>query len=116
AVERLVQRALDTDISRRYRSAHDLLENLLEAFEDDRWEIAERGEVIRAAGLSHSDTNLDEATEDLLASLGSKPGVVQVTPIRPSIDLRAAAAARQYTPTGTMGSTVTPTGASRLDA
>lgn len=93
AVERLVQRALDTDISRRYRSATDLLENLLEAFEDDRWEIADRGEVIRAAGLSHTDSNVDEATEDLLASLGSKPGVVQVTPIRPSMDLRAAAAA-----------------------
>ncbi|HEU4734419.1 MAG TPA: protein kinase [Kofleriaceae bacterium] len=91
AVERLVQRALDTDLSRRYRSATDLLENLLEAFEDDRWEIADRGEVIRAAGLSQSDTNIDEATEDLLASLAS-PGAVQVTPIRPSMDLRAAAA------------------------
>ena len=52
AVERLVQRALDTDISRRYKNASDLLENLLEAFEDDRWDIAERGEVIKAAGLS----------------------------------------------------------------
>jgi len=93
AVERLVQRALDTDNSRRYRSASDLLENLLEAFEDDRWELADRGEVIKAAGLSASDTNIDDATEDLLASLGSSPGAVQVTPIRPSIDLRAAAAA-----------------------
>jgi serine/threonine protein kinase len=93
AVERLVQRALDTDVGRRYRSATDLLENLLEAFEDDRWDIADRGEVIRAAGLSQSDGNIDEATEDLLASLGSKPGVVQVTPIRPSMELRAAAVA-----------------------
>jgi serine/threonine protein kinase len=100
AVERLVQRALDTEISRRYRSASDLLENLLEAFEDDRWEIADRGEVIRAAGLAQADTNIDEATEDLLASLGSKPGAVQVTPIRPSIDLRAAAVAVHHTKTG----------------
>ncbi|HSJ99817.1 MAG TPA: protein kinase, partial [Kofleriaceae bacterium] len=35
AVERLVQRALDTDVTRRYKHAADLLENLLEAFEDD---------------------------------------------------------------------------------
>jgi serine/threonine protein kinase len=103
AVERLVQRALDTDVTRRYRNAGDLLENLLEAFEDDHWEIADRGEVIRAAGLSRSDTNVDEATEDLLASLAS-PGAVQVTPIRPSIDQRAAAVAsshhHQQTPGG----------------
>jgi serine/threonine protein kinase len=103
AVERLVQRALDTDMSRRYRSATDLLENLLEAFEDDRWELADRGEVIKAAGLSKSDQNIDEATEDLLASLAS-PGAVQVTPIRPSMDLRAQAAAAHHT------------GANRLDA
>ena len=109
AVERLVQRALDTDMSRRYKHASDLLENLLEAFEDDRWEIADRGEVIRAAGLSRSDTNIDEATEDLLASLGSMPGAVQVTPIRPSMDMRAeVAAARQgRSPT---------TGVGKLDA
>jgi eukaryotic-like serine/threonine-protein kinase len=55
AVERLVQRALDTDVSRRYRSASDLLENLLEAMEDDRWELAERGELIAEAGLSAAD-------------------------------------------------------------
>lgn len=103
AVERLVQRALDTDISRRYRTASDLLENLLEAFEDDRWEIAERGEVIKAAGLSSTDTNIDDATEDLLASLGPSLGTVQASPIRPSMDIRAAqlAAAHQRTPTGT---------------
>jgi serine/threonine protein kinase len=105
AVERLVQRALDTDIGRRYRSAADLLENLLEAFEDDRWEIADRDEVIQAAGLSQTDSNVDEATEDLLASLGSKPGAVQVTPIRPSVDQRAAAVAAHQTGT-----------ANRLDA
>jgi serine/threonine protein kinase len=107
AVERLVQRALDTDITRRYRSATDLLENLLEAFEDDRWELADRGEVIRAAGLSQSDTNIDEATEDLLASLGSSPGAVQVTPIRPSMDMRAAAVVAHHIQTQ---------GGNRLDA
>jgi serine/threonine protein kinase len=93
AVERLVQRALDTDITRRYRTASDLLENLLEAFEDDRWELADRDEVIQAAGLSQTDSNVDEATEDLLASLGSKPGAVQITPIPGALDLRAAVAA-----------------------
>src|SRR5206468_7152613 len=36
AVERLVQRALDTDAGRRYRTATDMLDNLLEAMEDDR--------------------------------------------------------------------------------
>ncbi|HET9623184.1 MAG TPA: protein kinase [Kofleriaceae bacterium] len=107
AVERLVQRALDTDVVRRYRTASDLLENLLEAFEDDRWELADRGEIIRAAGLSRADTNIDEATEDLLASLAT-PGAVQVTPIRPSIDLRAAAVAAHHTST--------QPGGNRLDA
>lgn len=87
AVERLVQRALDTDVTRRYRNASDLLENMLEAFEDDHWEIADTNEIIRAAGLSRSDSNIDDATEDLLASLGEKS--ILVTPTRPSMDLRA---------------------------
>jgi hypothetical protein len=102
AVERLVQRALDTDLSRRYKSATDLLENLLEAFEDDRWDLADRGEVIKAAGLSRTDSNIDDATEDLLASLGSSAAAVQVTPMRPSVDLRAEAilARHSKTPTG----------------
>ncbi len=103
AVERLVQRALDTDVSRRYKNASDLLENLLEAFEDDRWEIADRGEVIKAAGLSTTDTNVDEATEDLLASLGALGGAVQVTPMRPSTDIRAEAIAARHTKTPTTG-------------
>ena len=60
--------------------------------EDDRWELAERGELIREAGLSATDDNIDDATEDLLASLGSG-GPVQVSPLRPSLDLRAEAAA-----------------------
>ncbi|HEY1558360.1 MAG TPA: protein kinase [Kofleriaceae bacterium] len=81
AIERLVQRALDTDPTRRYKTAADLLENLTEALEDDRWDLAERGELIREAGLSRSDSNIDDATEDLLASLGSPTGV-QLQPIR----------------------------------
>jgi serine/threonine protein kinase len=95
AVERLVQRALDTDPERRYKTASDLLENLLEAMEDDRWELAERSELIQEAGLSHPDSsNLDDATEDLLASLGSS--AVSVTPTRPSMDMRAEAAAKKH--------------------
>ena len=92
AIERLVSRALDTDVSRRYRSAEDLLENLREALEDDRWDLADRGELIREAGLSSSDSNVDEATEDLLASLGSADRL-SALPIRPSVGLRAEAAA-----------------------
>lgn len=80
AVERLVQRALDTDSTRRYKSASDMLENLLEALEDDRWELADRTELIKEAGLSATDENIDDATEDLLASLG-KSGM-QVTAAR----------------------------------
>lgn len=99
AVERLVTRALDTDLARRYKHAPDLLENLLEAFEDDRWELASKAELVKAAGLAAPDSNLDDATEDLLASLGSS--AVQVTPMRPSIELRAEqVAARQKVPTG----------------
>jgi hypothetical protein len=101
AVERLVQRALDTDTTRRYKSAADLLENLLEAYEDDHWELAARGELIKAAGLSQSDGNIDDATEDLLASLGG-PGLgsVQVTPIRPSQEMRAERLVARQEPTG----------------
>ena len=83
AIERLVQRALDTDPGRRYTTAADLLENLMEALEDDRWDLADRGELIREAGLSRPDSNIDDATEDLLASLGSPTGV-QLQPIRSS--------------------------------
>jgi serine/threonine protein kinase len=107
AVERLVQRALDTDIVRRYRDAGDLLENMLESFEDDRWVVAERGDVIKAAGLARSDTNIDEATEDLLASLGG--AAVQVTPMRPAMDIRAEAVAARHTRSPS-------TGANKLEA
>jgi hypothetical protein len=96
AVERLVQRALDTDPSRRYKHAGDLAENLLEAFEDDGWELAERTELLTVAGLSNSDSAIDDATEDLLASLGSASNAVQVTPIRPSVDIRAEVVAARH--------------------
>jgi serine/threonine protein kinase len=110
AVERLVQRALDTDPNRRYKSATDLLENLIEAMEDDRWELADRDELIKEAGLSQTDENIDDATEDLLASLGS--AAVQVTPQRVSMDLRAEQAAlRQSSPGAHQQQT-----AGRLDA
>ncbi len=103
AVERLVTRALDTDLGRRYKNAKDLLENLLEAFEDDHWEIASKADLIKAAGLAATDTNIDDATEDLLASLGSS--AVQVTPMRPSMDIRAEsiAARQQKTPSQSTG-------------
>ena len=93
AVERLVQRALDTDVTRRYKTANDMLENLLEAMEDDRWDLADRGELIKEAGLTGTDENIDDATEDLLASLGKGPQM-QVT-TRPSGDIRAEAAAKK---------------------
>ena len=96
AVERLVQRALDTDVSRRYRTASDLLENLLEAMEDDRWELADRNELIKEAGLSATDENIDDATEDLLASLGKSN--VQVT--RPSPDIAREVQERKKSNTG----------------
>ncbi len=112
AVERLVQRALDTDLARRYKNASDLLENLLEAFEDDRWDLADRGEVIKAAGLTGTDTNIDDATEDLLASLGSSANAMNVTPMRPSVDIRAEAIAARHS-----GPSATPTSSgNRLEA
>ncbi|MGE0549957.1 MAG: protein kinase [Kofleriaceae bacterium] len=86
AIERLVQRALDNDVTRRYSSATMMLDNLLEAFEDDRWTVAERAALIKAAGLSRAGTNVDDATEELLASLGSS--AVQVTPARASGEIR----------------------------
>jgi serine/threonine protein kinase len=99
AVERLVQRALDTDLVRRYKHAGDLLENLVEALEDDRWEIADPAEVIQAAGLARADSRIDEATEDLLASLGSAPSSVQrPRPTEARVELPAPRP--QLTPTG----------------
>jgi len=94
AIERLVQRALDTDVTRRYQNANAMLENLVEALEDDRWELADRGELIKEAGLSATDENIDDATEDLLASLGSS--AMQVTAVRKDV---AAVAAKHKAPT-----------------
>jgi len=77
ALERLVQRALDTDLHRRFTNAIEVQENFAEALEDDRWETVAPAEVAAAlAELARpgtappgSDGNLDDATEDLLASL-----------------------------------------------
>jgi len=116
AVERLVQRALDTDASRRYKTAADMLENLLEALEDDRWELADRGELIKEAGLSATDENIDDATEDLLASLGK--GSMPVTAPRRDSEpsLRAA---RQESDAGGLDSLIAnlgdDTGMTRVD-
>ena len=76
AVERLVQRALDTDLARRFGDAIELQENFVEALEDDRWESAPPAEVARFVAEQVPADNLDAATEDLLASLG---GAVEVT-------------------------------------
>lgn len=79
AIERLVQRALDTDLARRFANAVELQENLAEALEDDRWESAGAAELARFVNeiAGAPETNLDAATEDLLASLSG--GAVEVT-------------------------------------
>ncbi|MBK9033589.1 MAG: protein kinase [Myxococcales bacterium] len=78
AVERLVQRALDTDLHRRFANAIELQENFSEALEDDRWDVATPAEVHRAlADLGPAPApDGDDGIEDLLASL---PGTVEVT-------------------------------------
>jgi serine/threonine protein kinase len=83
AIERLVQRALDGDLARRFVSAVELQENLTEALEDDAWAVATPGEVAHFAGASRisSEANLDAATEDLLASLGD---AMKDAPTRPT--------------------------------
>lgn len=102
AMERLVQRALDTDLHRRFANAIELQENFAEAIEDDRWELAQPGEVAHAlaelasgrgaaAGAPSSgvvDGSLDDATEDLLASLSGRTEAAIET--APSIAPRAA--------------------------
>ncbi len=71
AMERLVQRALDTDLHRRFANAIELQENLAEAIDDDHWEVGGAVDLARWVQESRVATaaNLDEATEDLLASL-----------------------------------------------
>jgi hypothetical protein len=94
AVVRVVQRALDTDPGRRYPDGGEFLAALREAFEDDRWIIADGLELSRLVGSgAAASENLDDSTEDLLASLSLDVGR---TVTRPSTDLRAVAlAARQ---------------------
>lgn len=71
AFERLIHRALDTELSRRFTSAVELQENFSEALEDDRWPSAALPELARFVVKARSGDALDAATEDLLASLGS---------------------------------------------
>jgi len=73
AVERLVQRSLDTDLTRRFQSAIELQENLAEALEDDRWGTASQPEIARFVARARRGDPLDAGMEDLLASLGG-PG------------------------------------------
>lgn len=84
AIERLVQRALDGDLTRRFGSAVELQENLAEALEDDRWHAATQVEVARFVARARKDDALDAQTEDLLASLGAGLGDA---PTRDAIDL-----------------------------
>ncbi|HVV87229.1 MAG TPA: protein kinase [Kofleriaceae bacterium] len=88
ALERLVLRALDTDLTRRFASAIELQENFQEALEDDRCVPATAAELAqvwtettaalapRAPGPAGAADAVDAATEDLLASLD---GVVEVS-------------------------------------
>ena len=82
ALERLVLRALDTDLTRRFASAVELQENFAEALEDDRLvpataaELASAWADATAALAPKAADGLDAATEDLLASLD---GVVEVS-------------------------------------
>ncbi|MCA9680078.1 MAG: protein kinase, partial [Myxococcales bacterium] len=72
AVERLVQRALDTDLARRFGSAIELQENFAEALEDDRWYTATPAELARFVARHRAGGDaVDAATEDLLASLAA---------------------------------------------
>lgn len=75
AVERIVQRALDTDGSRRFPNAEEFAENLAEAMEDDGWHCATSAELsaqLFAPGARPVE-DLDAATEDLLAALSMEP-------------------------------------------
>lgn len=72
-IERFVRRAIDVDPLRRYPSATDLLDSLHEAMEDDRWEFADSDELAVRAGVSAGGGDVDDATEDFLASLAQSP-------------------------------------------
>ncbi len=72
AVERLVQRALDSELARRFTSAVELQENFAEALEDDRWYTATTAELARFVAKHRAGGDaVDAATEDLLASLAA---------------------------------------------
>lgn len=82
AIERVVQRALDTDLTRRYRNAGELCENLGEAIEDDNWVLAPVDEVESYTSKLRvgAEDQLDAATEDLLSSLGDVPDDLAMPP------------------------------------
>ncbi|MEZ4364041.1 MAG: protein kinase [Kofleriaceae bacterium] len=103
AVERVVNRALDTEANRRYRSPEELADALRSAFSTDGWAVASPAEIIKAAGLEGQGAGLDDDTEDLLAALGT----VAPAPVQPSMELRAEAVAARVS-TGEAGT--------RLDA
>jgi hypothetical protein len=98
-VERVLFRATDRDPTRRFASARAFADALLEAFDDDRWSLASTAEVAVAVrgGGALPDGALDDATEDLLATLGE---LAHNHPTRPSVDLRAAAAAARQADRG----------------
>ena len=95
AIERLVQRALDTDLHRRFASAIEVQENFAEALEDDRWDTAAPAELSHAlaelagAPAPAPDGNLDAATEDLLASLGGAEVTAATSAPAPAMPARA---------------------------
>ena len=84
AMERLIQRALDGELARRFQSAVEMQENLAEALEDDRWFAAASAELARFVARARTEDALDASTEDLLASLGA--GLAD-SPTRDAIDL-----------------------------
>ncbi len=84
AVERLVQRALDAELARRFTSAVELQENFAEALEDDRWYTATTAELARHVARHRAGGDaVDAATEDLLASLAAASD----PPTRGAVDL-----------------------------
>jgi serine/threonine protein kinase len=114
AMERLVQRALDTDLTRRFGNAIELQENLTEAVDDDRWEAAPAVELERWVGDSRvaSAADLDEATEDLLASLAD---AVAEAPTRQPPDLAGLGEPTGETVLGTGETERAPSASGELD-
>lgn len=114
AMERLVQRALDTDLTRRFANAIELQENLAEALDDDRWEAASAAELERWVGESRaaSAADLDEATEDLLASLSE---AVDEAPTRQPPDLTGLEEGTAETALGSGVTSRAPSGSGELD-